>query len=330
MTAKQIKGPFQVHKVEIILANDSPVAISKSMGLAMISFGELYENIKPDLIIVLGDRYEIACVCCSAAIFGIPIAHIHGGERSLGAYDEIFRNVCTAAASIHFPAAEEYRRKIAQMIEYKGLPVPIYEVGALGCEGLEKRKQKIKEDEQQYNKLMVVWHPVTANEESFRELLYVLRQRPEWKVFIMPNADNDNHFVRQAIEEFIARNDKCGFFISKGRKQYIESLLECNAIIGNSSSGIIEAPALGVPTINIGSRQEGRLMADSIIQADATVKSIRRAFDKLYSDKFQEIMKSNYYCPYLGGNVSGRIVKYIEEWFGKKKKNKTVAFDCYD
>jgi len=306
MTIKHIKGPFQLHKVEIVLSNDSPVAISRSMGLAMISIGECYERINPDLVVILGDRHEIACAACCAVLFNIPIAHIHGGESSLGSYDEVFRNICTMAASLHFPAAEPYLRKIVQMVRY---PNYIHCVGALGCDGLEKRKP---EDAKDY--LIVIWNSETAGDDlGLGQLLAVIRKQNKKIVFILPGYDKDTNDIKRSINRFIETyQGDCWIYPSLERNEYLDLLKGAIAIVGNSSSGIIEAPALGVPTINIGRRQEGRLMASSIIRADSTVDSIQNAFDRLQWDGFRALMKENYDCPYEGGGVAEKIIQRIK------------------
>lgn len=306
MTVKEIKGPFQLHQVEIVLSNDSPVAISKSMGLAMISIGEIYERIKPDLIVILGDRHEIACAACCGVLFNIPIAHIHGGESSLGSYDEVFRNICTMAASLHFPAAEPYLKKIVQMVRY---PNYIHCVGTLGCEGLTKRKS---EDVKDY--LIIIWNSETTGDHlGLGQLLAVIRKQNKNIIFILPGYDKNTNDIKRSVNRFIETyQGDCWIHPSLKRNEYLNLLKGAIAIVGNSSSGIIEAPALGVPTINIGRRQEGRLTTPSIIRADSTVDSIQNAFDQLQGAGFQALMKENYDCPYKGGNVAEKITHRIK------------------
>jgi UDP-N-acetylglucosamine 2-epimerase len=268
------------------------------MGLATIGFGAAYARHRPDLVVVLGDRYEIFAAVSAAHVARIPCAHIHGGEITEGSYDDGFRHSITKMSHLHFTAAEEYRARVIQLGEN---PQTVYNVGALGCDGLKKRE-------------------------------YFPPKSPEYREYVVAyyggnEMEIDDFLATQGIDpcnvHFVYGSHDVGYQGGGGikREQFLTELLHADAIIGNSSSAVIEAPALGVPSILIGDRQKGRLMATSIIHCK-TVKDLPLAFENLYSDFFQGIMASNYYTPYKGENVSGKIADIILERVGKIEVNK--------
>jgi len=300
MTVDNIMFPYD--KIECILSSDTPVGISKSMGLGLISFGEYYESIKPDMVLLLGDRHEILMAACAAHVARIPIGHIHGGEVTSGAYDDAFRHSITKMSQLHFVATEPYAKRVIQLGEN---PETVYNVGALGCEGLEKRKEFPNN-----HRTIIILHPETVGSHIKKsELLDILDDLCFDFIDISGGYDAEYFDYR-------------GHFPGSHRQLFLDSLKEVDFIIGNSSSGIIEAPALGVPTINIGDRQKGRLMADSIIQAKPTIASIENAIWKLYSKDFQALLKTDYYQPYKGENVSGKIIQIIKDKFSRIEMKK--------
>ncbi len=310
MTVNEIPAEWITDKVECILASDTPVAISKAMGLAVISFGETYERLEPDLVVVLGDRFEILAAVIAAHISRIPVCHIHGGEVTAGAYDDAFRHSITKMSQLHFVAAEPYKIRLMQLGEH---PDNVFNVGALGCDGLEKRDEK----KARKNLILVCLHEETIDVSLFGWKLYA-----DIAPFLKKMISGSNYraiYIHAGADVgtmVFGTRDKekgCDHFESLPRTVFLDFLRKSVCIIGNSSSGIIEAPALGVPTINIGDRQKGRPMADSIIQAEPTKESIQAAFDKLYSQKFQDLMKTDYYQPYKGENVAEKIVAIIRE-----------------
>ncbi|MBU3090463.1 UDP-N-acetylglucosamine 2-epimerase (hydrolyzing), partial [Clostridium gasigenes] len=265
-------------KIEILLSSDTSVGISKSMGLATISFAEAFERLKPDIIVVLGDRYEIFSVCSAAVTAKIPIAHLHGGETTEGAFDEVFRHCITKMSYLHFTSTEEYRKRVIQLGEN---PNRVFNVGAIGVENIVSldllEKREIEKSigftlDKPFG--LVTFHPVTlennTSEYQFRELLKALDEMDGMKFIITKaNSDSDGRVINKMIDEYEKDNkDKIIAFTSMGYLRYLSAMKYCNSVIGNSSSGIIEAPSFNKPTINIGDRQKGRMQAESVINCN--------------------------------------------------------------
>lgn len=280
------------YRIENLLSSDTNAGMAKSMALAMISLPEPYGLFEPDLILLLGDRYEIMAAAQVAYIMGIPIAHIHGGEQS-GNIDDGFRDCITRLSRFHFCATEKTYRRIEKIAGQDG---GIFLVGALGCEGLKPVKVKKYPDT-----ILVVLHPTTPGKEDYVPLLEVLRQRKEKKHFILSNLDAGGYEISYKVADFDHN------FVNSHlkRDQFIDLLANCKMIVGNSSAGIIEAPALEIPTINIGERQKNREKASSVVDCDCTKESIRSAFDLV--DAGAEFD----YIPYQGGNVSNKIIQVL-------------------
>lgn len=294
-------------RVECVLSSDTAIGISKGLGLAVISFSEVFERIKPDMLVVLGDRWEILACSIAAHMANIPISHIHGGEVTKGAYDDAFRHSITKMSQLHFVAAEPYRKRVIQLGEN---PDTVFNVGALGCDGLFKREYDLKISKS----IMICIHPETADIRSSKIYEKLRPALPEAEyIVIMSNPDVGYSVFEREIKDGPIQT----IYKSMPRDHFLMFLEVSDVMIGNSSAGIIEAPALGVPTINVGDRQKGRLMADSIIQAEPTKESIQAAFDKLYSKEFQDMMKTDYYCPYQGGQVAEKIVEIIKDRIGQ-------------
>ena len=292
-----------VHGIECVLASDSSLATCKGMSLALLGFVEYFSQNQIDGVILLGDRWEILSAAITAHIMQIPIFHIHGGEES-GNYDNAFRHTISHMASYHFVACKNYGDRLENFGISKD---KIFNVGVLGCDGLFPQPYPRKDE------LLIIYHPETLQrDENFEELLLVLNERVEEKIFIFPNADDGCNRIAGLIKKFCMTHIKSNWFTNLNRQKYLEILGRCQVIIGNSSSGIIEAPALGTPTVNIGKRQRGRLRAASIIDCDCNIQSIRDAFNVLYSNVFQRMVQSGYYYkPYGGENVAFKIAEVI-------------------
>jgi GDP/UDP-N,N'-diacetylbacillosamine 2-epimerase (hydrolysing) len=286
LTYKEIEkdGFFIDEKIETQLSSDTSIGISKSIGLGIISFCEAFERLKPDIILVLGDRYEIFASVSAALISKIPVAHCHGGETTEGAYDEGIRHSITKMSHIHFCSTEVYKNRIIQLGEN---PLHVFNVGALGIENILKLNLLDKADFEKsidfkLGKLnfMVTFHPVTLEnftaESQFQELLDALHFFKESKIiFTKPNADNDGRIICKMIDKYVAENpNQCISFISLGQLRYLSALKHVDIIIGNSSSGIIEVPSFHKPTINIGDRQKGRIQSNSTFNCNPNKEEI--------------------------------------------------------
>lgn len=288
-------------KVEMLLSSDTPVGIAKSIGLGVIGFADALERLNPDIMVVLGDRYEILAAAQAALVARVPVAHIHGGETTEGAIDESIRHAITKMSHLHFVAAEPYRSRVIQLGEH---PDTVFNVGALGIENI-KRLQLLDKSqlEQSINFelgttcFLVTYHPATlgatAPQVAMQALLDALDHFPDARiVFTKPNSDTDGRVLGRMIDEYAHHNKgRVAVFTSMGQVRYLSALQFVDAVIGNSSSGIIEAPACNTPTVNIGDRQSGRLKADSIIDCLETVESIVAAINKALSPSFREIIK---------------------------------------
>lgn len=306
-------------KIEILLSSDTPVSVSKSMGLALISFSEYFEESKPDALLVLGDRYETLAVCCAAMNERIPIIHLHGGETTEGAVDEAIRHCITKMSYLHFTSTEEYRKRVIQLGED---PNRVFHVGALGVENVLNcplLSRKDLEDsigvdlDRPYS--IVTYHPVTLEGESMtghmKELCDALDERPDMLYIVTKsNADAGGRAVNQMWDEYAADRNNVFVFESLGMVRYLSAVKYSAFVIGNSSSGLIEVPSFKKPTINIGDRQKGRIKALSVIDCKADKRSITNAIDYALSRECSGIC-SNVANPYEGNQTSDRIVSLI-------------------
>ncbi|MFH0709176.1 MAG: UDP-N-acetylglucosamine 2-epimerase [Pseudomonadota bacterium] len=323
LTYKDIEKEFTItKKIEMLLSSDTSIGISKSMGLAQISFAEAYEELKPDIVVVLGDRYEIFSAVSAAMIARIPIAHLHGGETTEGAFDESIRHSITKMAHLHFTAAEEYHHRVIQLGEH---PERVFNVGGMGIENI-KRLKLLSKDEFEKSidfklsekNILVTFHPVTLEnstaKEQFQELLVAIDELENTHiVFTKANSDTDGRIINEMIDKYVSQNShKAVGFTSLGQLRYLSALQYIDAVVGNSSSGIAEAPSFKIATINIGERQKGRLKADSIIECKPDKKEILHAFTQLYSNGFQEVLKK-VQNPYGDGIASIKIVDIIKK-----------------
>ena len=310
-------------KVEILLSSDTPVGISKSMGLAMIGFAEAFERLKPNMVVVLGDRYEMFSAASAAVVARIPIAHIHGGETTEGAFDEAFRHSITKMSHLHFTSTEVYRKRVIQLGEN---PSRVFNVGAIGIESI-KNLNLLSKDELENSisfkfgkrTALVTFHPVTlentTSREQFQELLYALNEFRDLKIiFTKANSDTDGRVINSMIDDYVERNKSNTIaFTSLGQLRYLSSMQYVDLVIGNSSSGIIEAPSFNIPTINIGDRQKGRIQGETIINCNPTKAEIYKAINLGLSDDFNnqiELSKN----PYGEGNVTKQIIDSIKNF----------------
>lgn len=324
LTYHEIEKDFHIDKkIEILLSSDTPVGVSKSMGLAQISFAEAYEELAPDLVVVLGDRYEIFSAASAAMIANIPIAHIHGGETTEGAFDEAIRHSVTKMSHLHFTATDEYRNRVIQLGEQ---PERVFNVGGIGIENIKRMNLLNKNDFEDSidfkldkKNILVTFHPVTLEKTTaniqFQNLLSSLDKLKETKIiFTKSNSDTDGRIINKMIDEYVAKNSgKSKSFVSLGQLRYLSALQYVDAVVGNSSSGLAEAPSFKIGTINIGDRQKGRLRANSVIDCEPLEKSIDESFKKLYSSEFQNSLK-NTISPYGDGSASKIILEKIKSF----------------
>jgi UDP-hydrolysing UDP-N-acetyl-D-glucosamine 2-epimerase len=309
-------------KVEMLLSSDTPVGIAKSVGLGVIGFADALARQKPDIMVILGDRFEILAAAQAAIIAKIPIAHIHGGETTEGAIDEAIRHAITKMSHFHFTAAEPYRRRVIQLGE---TPDRVLNYGAPGLDNLKKirllnRASFEKAIDFQLGKLsfLVSYHPVTLSdtmpEKSFNELLNAVDQFPGATIiFTKANADTAGRIINHKIDNYNEKNPvRTKVFASMGQLLYLSAIKNADLVIGNSSSGIVEVPAFHKPTVNIGKRQQGRLKADSIIDCEETEQAIVDAIKKGVSPEFKKISRSTK-NPYGQENASLKIKEYLKK-----------------
>jgi len=322
LTFKEIEEDgFKIDKkVEMLLSADTPSSIAKSTGLGMIGFADAFNELQPDIVLIIGDRYEVFSAAFSAFTVRIPIGHIHGGETTEGAFDEAIRHSITKMAWWHFVAAEEYKNRVIQLGED---PRRVHLVGGMGVDCINKtvllgkaKLEKLIGFKFGNKNLLVTYHPATleknTSKQSFQALLDVLDKLEDIKlIFTEPNADTEGRVIKQMIADFVSMHrDRSISFASMGRLNYLSTLQFVDAVVGNSSSGLTEAPTFKIGTINIGDRQKGRLEADSVIDCDPNLKAINKAIEKLYSKEFQEkLMKVQ--NPYGDGRAVEKIIDVL-------------------
>ena len=322
LTYREIeKDGFQIdRKVEMLASSDTPVGIAKSMGLGTIGFADALNELKPDLIVVLGDRFEIFSAVASALVARIPVAHLHGGETTEGAFDEALRHSITKMSHLHFVAAEEYRQRVIQLGEQ---PERVFLVGGLGIDNI-KRLKLLDRAELEASidfqlgakSLLITFHPVTLEtstaEDQMAELLAALAELKDTQlIFTMPNADTDGRALIKMVQQFVAQHTNARAYTSLGQLRYLSCVAQVDGVVGNSSSGLAEVPSFKKGTINIGDRQRGRLQAASVINCEPTRQSIDAALKKLYTADFQGSL-SQVRNPYGEGGASEQVVKTIK------------------
>lgn len=309
--------------VEILLSGDTPTAICKSMGLAMIGYGEALERLRPDILLLLGDRFETFCMGAAAQIFRVPLAHIHGGETSEGAIDEAFRHSLTKMSHLHFASCEAYRQRIIQLGEF---PERVFNVGALGVENIRRISLMEREELAQAIGLnserpyfLITFHPVTLEMDTSgsqcRALLEALDAFPEFNlVFTKANADTNGRIINRLIDEYAeSRSGRCLVITSLGVNRYLSVMRYAAAVVGNSSSGIIETPSFGVPTVNIGDRQKGRVRAESVLDCEPTVVSIAESLRIAISEDFRKGL-AKIINPYEKADTASMIVDTLKSF----------------
>jgi GDP/UDP-N,N'-diacetylbacillosamine 2-epimerase (hydrolysing) len=333
MTIQEIRADgFEPDEtVEILLSGDTPTAICKSMGLALIGYGETLQRLKPDMVVVLGDRFETFCMAAAAQVCQVPLAHIHGGESTEGSIDEAFRHSITKMAHLHFTSCEAYRQRIIQLGE---VPARVFNVGALGVENIQQtplmERDELAESigfDLKKPYFLVTFHPVTLEQSTskgqFQALLDALDAFSEYNViFTKTNADTDGRIINRLIDGYAEKHPKrCLAVVSLGMKRYLSAMKFCIAVVGNSSSGIVEAPTFKIPTINIGDRQKGRIQATSILNCSPNAGAIQQAIDHALSPAFQEGL-SSVSNPFDRPGTCSTIVGLLEstDIFGITKK----------
>jgi GDP/UDP-N,N'-diacetylbacillosamine 2-epimerase (hydrolysing) len=307
-------------KVEMLLSSDTPVGIAKSIGLGTIGFADAFDRLKPDIVVVLGDRFEIFSATQAALVARIPVAHLHGGETTEGAIDEAFRHAITKMSHLHFTATEEYRARVIQLGEDPGR---VFNVGAAGMDNLRRLKLLSRTDLEETlgfrlgeKNLLVTFHPVTLENDTaghqVGELLAALDELADTHlIFTLPNADTGGRIIRAMIQDYVAvRQTKAACFDSLGQLRYLSVMQFVHAVVGNSSSGLIEAPSFRIGTINIGDRQKGRVKAASVIDCEPQRASIGQALRKLFSREFQKSLRL-VTSPYDQGLVATRVVQVL-------------------
>lgn len=322
LTYREIeKDGFQIdRKVEMLTSSDTSVGIAKSMGLALIGFADALNELKPDLIVVLGDRFEIFAAVSAALVARIPVAHLHGGETTEGAFDEALRHSITKMSHLHFVAAEEYRQRVIQLGEQ---PERVHLVGGLGIDNIKRMKFLDREALEASidfklgrKNLLITFHPVTLEtstaEDQMTELLAALAALEDTQlIFTMPNADTDGRKLIAMVNAFVAQHTNARAYTSLGQLRYLSCIAQVDGVVGNSSSGLAEVPSFKKGTINIGDRQRGRLQAASVIQCDPTRESIGAAIETLYSSRFQSSL-NDVRNPYGDGGASEKIFDVIK------------------
>lgn len=325
LTYREIeKDGFRIDKkVQMLLSSDTPNATTKSVGLATIGFADAYEDLQPDLIVVLGDRFEILAAVSAALFFKIPVAHLHGGEITEGAYDDSIRHAITKMSHLHFTSTEAYRQRVIQLGEQ---PDRVFYVGAIGVENIKRvplMSQAELEDSIRFKlgekSLLVTYHPVTLENhtaaDQCRNLLEALDEFPDYKIiFTLPNSDTDGRVIIRLINEYVSlRPERCMAIPSLGLQRYLSALKCVSAVVGNSSSGIIEVPSFGIPTLDIGNRQKGRIAAESVVHCGNDSRSIIEGMQQVLSDVFRKQVK-HVLNPYEKRDTTKNIYKIISTY----------------
>lgn len=322
LTYQQIEQDgFQItDKIDMLLSGDSPAAIAKSLGLGIIGMADCFRRIQPDLLVVLGDRYETFAAAQAAMVLQIPIAHLHGGEVTEGAIDEAIRHSITKMSQYHFVASEVYRKRVIQLGEN---PTHVFNVGAPGLDHVFKLNLLSKEELEQELELplkqptfLITYHPVTlASSDTEKNITAFLQALDQFSdatlIFTCANSDTNGRIINQKMEEYAKKYpNRAKLFSSLGQLRYLSTIKHCDAVIGNSSSGLTEVPIFKKPTVNIGPRQDGRLKASSIIDCGETRKEITKAIQKALSAEFQATLQQTESL-YGYGEASKKIVEKL-------------------
>ncbi len=323
LTYKEIEKEFKIDKkIEILGSSHSKLDICTEIARVYEKFTPAFSELKPDILVLLGDRYEIFGVAGVASIMQIPIAHIHGGETTQGAFDEAFRHSITKMSHIHFAATREYASRIIQLGEEPGR---VFNVGGPGIENIKKLNLLNKDEfEKSINfkltkkNILITFHPVTLEngsaKEQFSELLKAIDELKDTNfIFTKANSDIDGDVINKMIDEYISKNSqKAVTFASLGQLRYLSAIKFVDIVLGNSSSGLSEVPSFKKATINIGDRQKGRAKASSVIDVRPVKEEILAAIKKVYSKEFEQVLKDTT-NPYDGGNPSKKMLKILKE-----------------
>lgn len=326
-------------KVEDKLEGDSSIDITRAIGRALMGFGNVLDKLKPNILLVLGDRSEILASTIAAMVANIPVAHIHGGETTEGAYDEFIRHAITKMSQLHFASTETYRRRILQLGEQ---PNRVFNVGAVGIDSIRQLSLLEKESFEESiakklakNSVLITFHPVTLEHDTasvqFNELLRSLDELENYTLmFIKPNSDRGGRKIIQMIEDYVSRNPiKAISFFSLDQLQYLSALQFVNFVIGNSSSGILEVPYFRIPTINIGDRQKGRITPESVINCPPYHEDISKAIKKSQTPRFLEIIK-NQKNIYGDGHSTEKILEQLRTFDINQIKKSFYDIKDYD
>ena len=300
-------------------APDNANNTAKSISRGVSGFADAFDALKPDLLLILGDRYEMLAVASTALIYKIPIAHLHGGEITEGAFDDAIRHAITKMSHLHFTSTEVYRKRVIQLGEQ---PDRVFNVGALGVENVMKNDFMTKEElEHSLNFRMTdkcflcTYHPVTlSNMSSETQVLNLLQALDDYKVyhiiFTYSNSDTNSQIIIKRIREYVDQNQvRCMFIPSLGQRRYFSALKYVKAVLGNSSSGIIEVPSFGIPTVDIGDRQKGRIAANSVMHCGYSTEEIKECLEKVIAYKSNKIDN-----PYYKEGTCGAILKVIKTY----------------
>ena len=309
-------------KVECLLSSDTAVGVSKTIALAISGFADAFEALQPDLVLVLGDRTEILGAVIAAGIANIPIAHLHGGETTEGAYDEAIRHSITKFSHLHFTSTEAYRKRVIQLGEQ---PEMVFNVGAIGLDAVKKLKLLNKEEFEnsigfklKKRNVLITYHPVTLEKEApiqtFENILQALDELSETGlIFTHANSDKNGRVINKMITEYVEiHRDKAVAFNSLGQLRYLSALQFVDFVIGNSSSGILEVPAFRIPTINIGDRQKGRICNESVINSNNSLEDIEKSTTFALDKQFRETIQQQEML-YGNGTAAEKILKVIKE-----------------
>lgn len=309
-------------KIEVLTSSDSTIGIAKCMGLGLIGFADALFDLNPDLILVLGDRFEIFSAAAAALVGRIPLAHLHGGEKTEGAFDEALRHSITKMSNIHFVAAEEYRQRVIQLGEQ---PESVFLVGGLGIDSikslrlLDRAELETALDFKLGEKsLLITFHPVTLEpstaEVQMTELLSSLSSLKDTQlIFTMPNADTGGRALMKLLLNFVSTHPNARVYKSLGQIKYLSCIAQVDGVVGNSSSGLMEVPSFKKCTINIGDRQRGRLQATSVINCEPTRTSIDAAIRRLYSKDFKDTL-CQVVNPYGEGGAALKVVDILKHY----------------
>lgn len=324
LTYKEIEQDgFTINKkVEMLLSADTATSVVKSLGLGVIGFADAYDDLRPDMLVVLGDRYEMLGAVSSALFFHIPVAHISGGDVTEGAYDDAIRHSITKMSHLHFTSTEVYRKRVIQLGED---PSTVFNVGAIGLDNIRRMSlldRKAFEESIAFElgekSLLITYHPVTLEQstaqEQFAALLEALDETAYRLIFTKPNSDSDGRVIIAMIDEYVRQHpEKAVAFTSLGYLRYLSALQYVDAVVGNSSSGIVEVPSFGLPTVNIGDRQKGRLRADSVIDCLPEKTEITQALQQAFSAEFKAKARQTV-NPYEQPNTVEKIFSVIKTY----------------